>query len=106
MLGMSGFADPDNFLHLATATLALYFGSVAAGGPAQDTPPPPADVAAPRPRGRATRPEHARAGTRRGVHRPETRRHHSAETGRRHGDANTDPLRTAVRLPTPVRRLP
>src|SRR3954463_206109 len=33
MLGMSGFADPDNFLHLATATLALYFGSGAAGGP-------------------------------------------------------------------------
>ena len=33
MLGMAGFADPDNFLHLATATLALYFGSVAAGGP-------------------------------------------------------------------------
>jgi hypothetical protein len=33
MLGMSGFADPDNFLHLATATLSLYFGSVAAGGP-------------------------------------------------------------------------
>ena len=33
MLGMSGFADPDNFLHLATATLALYFGSVAAGSP-------------------------------------------------------------------------
>src|ERR1700712_1134852 len=33
MLGMSGFADPDNFLHLATATLALYFGSVAAGRP-------------------------------------------------------------------------
>jgi len=32
ILGMSGFADPDNFLHLATATLALYFGSVAAGG--------------------------------------------------------------------------
>jgi hypothetical protein len=32
MLGMSGFADPDNFLHLATATLALYFGAVAAGG--------------------------------------------------------------------------
>jgi hypothetical protein len=32
MLGMSGFADPDNFLHLATATLALYFGSVAASG--------------------------------------------------------------------------
>jgi hypothetical protein len=32
MLGMSGLADPDNFLHLATATLALYFGSVAAGG--------------------------------------------------------------------------
>jgi hypothetical protein len=31
-LGMSGLADPDNFLHLATATLALYFGSVAAGG--------------------------------------------------------------------------
>jgi hypothetical protein len=31
MLGMSGFADPDNFLHLATATLSLYFGSVAAG---------------------------------------------------------------------------
>jgi hypothetical protein len=36
MLGMSGFADPDNFLHLATATLALYFGSVAAGGPERD----------------------------------------------------------------------
>jgi hypothetical protein len=31
MLGMSGLAEPDNFLHLATATLALYFGSVAAG---------------------------------------------------------------------------
>jgi hypothetical protein len=30
MLGMSGLADPDNFLHLATATLALYFGSVGA----------------------------------------------------------------------------
>jgi hypothetical protein len=30
MLGMSGLADPDNFLHLATASLALYFGSVAA----------------------------------------------------------------------------
>ncbi|TFV89891.1 DUF4383 domain-containing protein [Blastococcus sp. CT_GayMR16] len=33
-LGMSGLADPDNFLHLITATLALYFGSVAAGTPA------------------------------------------------------------------------
>src|SRR4051812_18750815 len=33
MLGMSGLADPDNFLHLATASLALYFGSVAAGSP-------------------------------------------------------------------------
>ena len=33
VLGMSGLADPDNFLHLATATLALYFGSVAAGAP-------------------------------------------------------------------------
>ena len=32
MLGMSGLGDPDNFLHLATATLSLYFGSVAAGG--------------------------------------------------------------------------
>jgi len=32
MLGMSGIAEPDNFLHLATATLSLYFGSVAAGG--------------------------------------------------------------------------
>src|SRR3954468_5185413 len=31
MLGMSGLADPDNFLHLATATLSLYFGSLAAG---------------------------------------------------------------------------
>jgi Domain of unknown function (DUF4383) len=30
MLGMVGIADPDNFLHLATATLALYFGAVAA----------------------------------------------------------------------------
>jgi hypothetical protein len=33
MLGMSGIGDPDNFLHLATATLSLYFGTVAAGGP-------------------------------------------------------------------------
>jgi Domain of unknown function (DUF4383) len=31
MLGMSGLADPDNFLHLITATLALYFGSMAVG---------------------------------------------------------------------------
>lgn len=39
LLGMSGLADPDNFLHLATATLALYFGSVAAGAPVrQETP--------------------------------------------------------------------
>jgi len=30
VLGMSGLADPDNFLHLATATLALYFGSAGA----------------------------------------------------------------------------
>jgi hypothetical protein len=30
VLGMSGLADPDNFLHLATATLSLYFGSAAA----------------------------------------------------------------------------
>ena len=37
MLGMSGLADPDNFLHLATATLALYFGSLAAGSPAERT---------------------------------------------------------------------
>jgi hypothetical protein len=29
-LGMVGLADPDNFLHLATATLALYFGSLGA----------------------------------------------------------------------------
>lgn len=36
MLGMAGLADPDNFLHLATATLALYFGSVAAGGTAAE----------------------------------------------------------------------
>ena len=35
MLGMSGLADPDNFLHLATATVSLYFGSVAAGTPAR-----------------------------------------------------------------------
>jgi hypothetical protein len=33
MLGMSGLADPDNFLHLITASLSLYFGSVAAGNP-------------------------------------------------------------------------
>jgi hypothetical protein len=38
ILGMSGLADPDNFLHLATATLALYFGSLAAGTPAQPDP--------------------------------------------------------------------
>jgi hypothetical protein len=31
MLGMSGLADPDNFLHLITATLALYFGSMTVG---------------------------------------------------------------------------
>jgi hypothetical protein len=37
MLGMSGLADPDNFLHLITASLALYFGSVAAGGTAADS---------------------------------------------------------------------
>ena len=36
MLGMSALGDPDNFLHLATATLALYFGSVAAGTPRSD----------------------------------------------------------------------
>jgi uncharacterized protein DUF4383 len=42
MLGMSGLADPDNFLHLITATLSLYFGSLAAGAPAE------ADAAAPR----------------------------------------------------------
>jgi hypothetical protein len=38
-LGMSGLADPDNFLHLATATLALYFGSLGAesgGSTAED----------------------------------------------------------------------
>src|SRR5215218_696659 len=33
MLGMSGMADPDNFLHLATASLALYFGSLGAVNP-------------------------------------------------------------------------
>ena len=38
MLGMSGLGDPDNFLHLATATLSLYFGSVAAGAPAATGP--------------------------------------------------------------------
>jgi hypothetical protein len=38
VLGMSGLADPDNFLHLATATLALYFGSLAAGSPAEREP--------------------------------------------------------------------
>src|SRR6476620_9812999 len=38
MLGMSGRADPDNFLHLATATLALYFGSLAAGTPGEREP--------------------------------------------------------------------
>jgi Domain of unknown function (DUF4383) len=38
VLGMSGLADPDNFLHLATATLALYFGSLAAGSPAERDP--------------------------------------------------------------------
>jgi hypothetical protein len=37
MLGMSGLADPDNFLHLATATLSLYFGSIAAGDPATES---------------------------------------------------------------------
>jgi hypothetical protein len=41
MLGMSGLADPDNFLHLATATLALYFGSVAAGSPSDKVAPAP-----------------------------------------------------------------
>lgn len=38
ILGMSGLADPDNFLHLATATLALYFGSLAAGSHAEPEP--------------------------------------------------------------------
>jgi hypothetical protein len=36
MLGMSGLADPDNFLHLATATLALYFGSAGADAAGAD----------------------------------------------------------------------
>jgi len=36
MLGMSGMADPDNFLHLATASLALYFGSLGAVTPDRD----------------------------------------------------------------------
>jgi hypothetical protein len=35
MLGMSGLGDPDNFLHLATAALSLYFGSLAAGSAQQ-----------------------------------------------------------------------
>ncbi|HEX2901933.1 MAG TPA: DUF4383 domain-containing protein [Jatrophihabitans sp.] len=29
-LGIHSLGDPDNFLHLATATLALYFGSIGA----------------------------------------------------------------------------
>ena len=33
MLGMSGLSDPDNFLHLITASLSLYFGSMAARTP-------------------------------------------------------------------------
>ena len=40
VLGMSGLGDPDNFLHLATATLSLYFGSVAAGTHAATGPTP------------------------------------------------------------------
>ncbi len=36
VLGMTGLADPDNFLHLATATLALYFGSVGDAATATD----------------------------------------------------------------------
>jgi hypothetical protein len=30
MLGMHSLGDPDNFLHLATSTLSLYFGSAGA----------------------------------------------------------------------------
>jgi len=33
MLGMSGLADPDNVLHLITATLSRYFGSWQPGPP-------------------------------------------------------------------------
>src|SRR3954468_684639 len=33
VLGMSGMADPDNFLHLAAAWLALSSGSLGASGP-------------------------------------------------------------------------
>jgi Domain of unknown function (DUF4383) len=45
VLGMAGLADPDNFLHLATATLSLYYGSVAAGpAVAGDSAPRPADA--------------------------------------------------------------
>jgi hypothetical protein len=29
-LGINGLADPDNFLHLVTASMALYFGSAGA----------------------------------------------------------------------------
>lgn len=36
VLGMHGLADPDNFLHLATSTLALYFGSIGAERPGAD----------------------------------------------------------------------
>jgi hypothetical protein len=36
MLGMAGLADPDNFLHLATAALALYFGTVGDQGSEDD----------------------------------------------------------------------
>jgi hypothetical protein len=36
MLGMAGLADPDNFLHLASAALALYFGSAGDQGSGDD----------------------------------------------------------------------
>ena len=29
-LGIDGLADPDNFLHLVTASMSLYFGSAGA----------------------------------------------------------------------------
>jgi hypothetical protein len=38
-LGMSGMSDPDNFLHLATASLALYFGSLGAVTPDNEAAP-------------------------------------------------------------------
>ena len=99
MLGMSGLADPDNFLHLATATLALYFGSVAAGGAAARPP----DRAAGGPGSRPRRRQHGRNTPARHAARSSPSRNKAAPRRKQDDgtvNANADPSSgTAIRLP-------